>query len=163
MMAISRMVMMALPTITNGLRARSDRLGGGGTCSGSSAARGLRGEMGGLSLIDATWILPVQSYARTLGVIAECGETVESHASNALIGRTLYHKRGVGASKTERVRQRHIDLAPARLLRDEVDRRLDRRIVEIDGRRRDVVADRQDAENRLDRPGRAKQMAGRRL
>jgi hypothetical protein len=49
-----RMVKMALPTTTNGLRARSDRFGGGGTCSGSSAARGLRGEMGGLSLIDAT-------------------------------------------------------------------------------------------------------------
>jgi hypothetical protein len=43
------------------LRARSDRLGGGGICSGSSAARGLRGEMGGLSLIDATWFLPVHS------------------------------------------------------------------------------------------------------
>ena len=51
--------MMALPTMTNGLRARYDRFGGGGTCSGSSAARGLRGEMGGLSLIDATWFLPV--------------------------------------------------------------------------------------------------------
>jgi hypothetical protein len=48
------MVMMALPTTTNGFRARSDRFGGGGTCSGSSAARGLRGEMGGLSLIDVT-------------------------------------------------------------------------------------------------------------
>jgi hypothetical protein len=36
------------------LRARCDRFGGGGTCSGSSAARGLRGEMGGLSLIGAT-------------------------------------------------------------------------------------------------------------
>ena len=48
------MVMMALPTTTKGLRARSDRLGGGGSCSGSSAARGLRGDMGGLSLIDAT-------------------------------------------------------------------------------------------------------------
>jgi hypothetical protein len=46
--------MMALPTTTKGLRARSDRRGGGGSCSGSSAARGLRGEMGGLSLIDAT-------------------------------------------------------------------------------------------------------------
>ena len=32
----------------------AERFGGGGTCSGSSAARGLRGEMGGLSLIDAT-------------------------------------------------------------------------------------------------------------
>ncbi len=44
--------MMALPTTMNGLRARSDRFGGGGTCSGSSAARGLRGDMGGRSLID---------------------------------------------------------------------------------------------------------------
>jgi hypothetical protein len=43
-----------LPTTTNGLRARSDLFGGGGTCSGSSAARGDRGEMGGLSLIDTT-------------------------------------------------------------------------------------------------------------
>jgi hypothetical protein len=48
------MVMTALPNTTNGLRARSERLGGGGTRSGSSAARGLLGEMGGLSLIDAT-------------------------------------------------------------------------------------------------------------
>ncbi|WP_298260238.1 hypothetical protein [Bradyrhizobium sp.] len=47
-------VMIALPTTMNGLRARSDRFGGSGTCSGSSAARGLLGEMGGLSLIDAT-------------------------------------------------------------------------------------------------------------
>src|SRR5690242_2308292 len=49
--------MIAFPTITNGFRARSDRLGGGGTCSGSSAARGLRGEMGGRSLIEITRFL----------------------------------------------------------------------------------------------------------
>src|SRR5579871_3842052 len=55
------MVMMALPITTNGLRARSDRLGGGGTCSGSSAARGLRGEIGGRSLIDVTWVLSLRS------------------------------------------------------------------------------------------------------
>ena len=51
-MQIMMMVMTALPNTTNGLRARSERLGGGGTCSGSSAARGLRGEMGGLSLMQ---------------------------------------------------------------------------------------------------------------
>src|ERR1700755_2228118 len=51
------MVMIALPTMTKGLRARSERFGGGGTCSGSSAARGLRGEMGGRSLIDTTSFL----------------------------------------------------------------------------------------------------------
>jgi hypothetical protein len=54
--------MTALPNTTSGLRARSERFGGGGTCSGSSAARGLRGDMGGLSLIDANLILPVQSW-----------------------------------------------------------------------------------------------------
>jgi hypothetical protein len=50
-----------LPNTTSGLRARSERLGGGGTCSGSSAARGLRGEMGGLSLMQPEF-LPVQSW-----------------------------------------------------------------------------------------------------
>jgi hypothetical protein len=62
-------------------------LGGGGICSGSSAARGLRGEMGGLSLIDATWFLPVQSWPDKSrpanstrprpAVIAEYGKTVD--------------------------------------------------------------------------------------
>ena len=49
------------------------------------------------------------------------------------------------------------------LVRHEIDRRLHRRIVEIDRRRRDVVANRQDAEDRLDRAGRAEQMADRRF
>jgi hypothetical protein len=39
----------ALPATTSGLRAPRERLGGGGSCSGSSAARGLRGEIGALS------------------------------------------------------------------------------------------------------------------
>src|SRR5438067_12380953 len=58
----SMRVMMALPTTTNGLRARFDCFGGGGSCSGSSAARGLRGEIGGLSLIDKPEVLPVKSW-----------------------------------------------------------------------------------------------------
>ncbi len=53
--------------------------------------------------------------------------------------------------------------ALARDMRRQVDRRLDRRIVEVEGRRRDLVADRQDREDRLDRAGRAEQMADRRL
>src|SRR5437660_2468565 len=99
-----RMVMMALPTTTKGLRARSDRFGGGGTCSGSSAARGLRGEIGGLSLIATTWILPVQSFARPRSYrrIRRNGEVTRKSRVNR---RTLDHKGGVGAAKAERVRQ----------------------------------------------------------
>jgi hypothetical protein len=63
-------VMMALPTTTNGLRARFDRFGGCGSCSGSSAARGLRGEIGGLSLIDKPEVLSVKSW------LAEAAATV---------------------------------------------------------------------------------------
>src|SRR5271165_5692500 len=85
----SMIVTMALPTTTNGLRARSDRLGGGGTCSGSSAARGLLGEMGGLSFIRCdlnpvvqSWPGEIPASARSLrpslGFITECGETVDS-------------------------------------------------------------------------------------
>src|SRR3954449_5621829 len=84
----STRVMMALPTTTKGLRARFDRFGGGGSCSGSSAARGLRGEIGGLSLIDKPEVLSVKSWlgkaAATvcdqrvyLGFISEYGETVD--------------------------------------------------------------------------------------
>src|SRR5436305_1535314 len=138
--------MMALPTMMNGLRARSERLGGGGTCSGSSAARGLLGEIGGLSLIGATWILPVQSFARP-GITAEYGETVELAATDASIG-APDNKGSIGAAKTKGVGQRHVDLALPRFLRNEVDRRLHGRMFEIDGGRRHVVADRQNAENR---------------
>src|SRR5690348_5869868 len=42
----------ALPAITNGLRTRLERRDGNGTCSGSSAARGLRGVIR-LESIDA--------------------------------------------------------------------------------------------------------------
>jgi len=48
------MVIMALPTTTNGLRAAFGALRRAAGPLGSSAARGLLGEMGGLSLIDAT-------------------------------------------------------------------------------------------------------------
>ena len=57
----------------------------------------------------------------------------------------------------------HINLALARLVRHEIDDALDRRIVEIERRRRDLVADRQHAENRLNRARSPQQMANRRL
>ena len=51
---VGRMVTQKMSESMNRQFVIEPRLGGGGTCSGSSAARGLRGEMGGLSLIDAT-------------------------------------------------------------------------------------------------------------
>src|SRR5262249_40126101 len=52
------------------------------------------------------------------------------------------------------------DLALFRVMRYEVDRGRDRRIVEIDGGRGNAIADGQDGENGLYRTGRAEQMAG---
>src|SRR5437868_13784621 len=57
----------------------------------------------------------------------------------------------VGASETERIRQRDVDFAFARYFWHEIDGGLHRRIVKIDGRRRDVVTNRKNRENRLDR------------
>jgi hypothetical protein len=56
-MATRISVIKALPTITQVLRARADRFGGGGNSSGCNAARGLRGDIGALSLI-AAWNHP---------------------------------------------------------------------------------------------------------
>src|ERR1700709_2465645 len=94
-----------------------------------------------------------------LGVIAEYGETVES-PHYASIGHTLHDNRCVGAPETERIRQRHPDLALAGLLGNEIDGRVYRRIVQIDSGRPDVVANGKDAEDRLHRTRSAEQMAG---
>src|SRR3989304_3348871 len=78
---------------------------------------------------------------------------------HALAREAAEDQRGVGAAEAERVRQRDIDIALARLVRHQVDRGFDRRVVEVDGGRGDPVADRQDREDRLDRAGGAEQMA----
>src|ERR1051326_3955400 len=128
--------MMALPTTTNGLRARSDRFGGGGTCSGSSAARGLRGEMGGRSLIDTQ--NPVELV---------CAQTYDSSSNTAKrwfrhertsVDNTLNDNGRVGAAESERIGQRDVDLALARRQWHEIDSGFDRRMVQIDGWRRDI-------------------------
>src|ERR1051326_4585653 len=72
-------------------------------------------------------------------------------------------QRRIGATEAERVRQDGVDLALPRLVRHEVDRGLDRRVVEIDGRWRHVVADGENREDCLDRAGSAEQMPDRRL
>src|SRR6476620_9693516 len=79
------------------------------------------------------------------------GETVEACAGAATAPpsrRTAEDQRRIGAAKSERIRQHHADVALARLMRHQIDRRLDRRVVEIERRRRDAVAHRQDREDR---------------
>src|SRR5262245_64124520 len=72
-------------------------------------------------------------------------------------------QRGVGPAKAEGIRQHRIDGPAPGLVRHEVDRGHNRRIVEIERRRGDVVADGESRENRLDRARRAEQMADGRL
>src|SRR6056297_2931049 len=77
--------------------------------------------------------------------------------------RLAEHQRGVGAAEAEGVRQRDPDVPLHRLQRREVDLALDRGVLEVQRRRRHLVAQRQQAEDRLDRARRAQQVAGRAL
>src|ERR1700733_10682286 len=97
-----------------------------------------------------------------LGFITECGETVDSWC-DALADHALHDHGCVGAPETKRIRQRDIDLAFTRHLRHEINRRFYRRVVKIDGRRGDVIANRKNTEDRLDRSGGAQKMPGRRF
>ncbi len=56
-----------------------------------------------------------------------------------------------------------VDLLPDRHLGHQVDHRLDRRIIEVEGGRRDVVAHGEQREDRLDRAGGTEQMSDGRL
>src|SRR5215831_3058784 len=78
-----------------------------------------------------------------------------------LVHNTAEYQRGIRAAEAERIRQRHIDLALLRVMRHQIDRRLDRRIVEIDGRRYDAVTHRQNGEDGFDRARRAQQVPDR--
>src|ERR1700730_9784343 len=77
--------------------------------------------------------------------------------------RTLEDQAGVGAAKSERIRQIEFDLALARLLRHEIDFRCDRCMIEVERRRNDLIPDRQNRENRLDGTRRAEEMSDRRF
>src|SRR4030095_11509580 len=69
----------------------------------------------------------------------------------------------VGTAKTERVRQRAIDCDVARDLRYVIEIAIVARVVEIDRRRRNLMANGERGEDRLDRTGRAEQMSDHRL
>src|SRR3984893_10522300 len=73
------------------------------------------------------------------------------------------YQRRIGATKPERVRQYHIDFAFARPVRHQVNRSLDRRMVEVERRWRNFVAHRQNRKDGLDGAGGTQQVAGRRF
>src|SRR5689334_8148852 len=68
------------------------------------------------------------------------------------------NQRRIGAAEAEGVRQRHAYLAPARLVRHEIDRRFDRGIVEVDGGRCDLIAHCEYREDRFNRAGGAEEV-----
>ena len=84
-------------------------------------------------------------------------------ATRASGGDAAQDQRGIGAAEAERIGQHRIDRALLRLVRHEIDRGLDRGVVEIERRRRDVVANGEHGEDRLDGAGGAQQMADGRL
>src|SRR5262245_24064111 len=81
--------------------------------------------------------------------------------SRALIRETAKYQRCVGSTEAERVGEYDVDVSLPRVMRHEIDRRLHRRIVEIDGRRSDTVAHGENREDGLDRAGSAQEMTDR--
>ena len=67
----------------------------------------------------------------------------------------------VVTAEPEGVIQRHPDFALAGFVRDVIQVALGVGFIEIDGRRGNVITNRKDAENSLDRSGSAQQMSGR--
>src|SRR5688500_19279580 len=76
----------------------------------------------------------------------------------SLIRNPTKDQRGVGAAESERIRQHRIDFFPLGLVRHKVDWRLDRWIVEIDGRWANSVAHCQQREDSFHRTGCAEQV-----
>src|SRR5215203_4224366 len=148
------------------------RGGGGGASIGFSASLGLRGDSrcagpaapssgieGSCFRLPKNITLPVRSAERAsrspgspydlLWRNGACGVASGGPRSR----RAPEYERGVGAAEPEGVRQHDVDVALLRRVRHEVDRGLDRRVVEVDRRRRDPVAHGEDREDRLDRAG----------
>src|ERR1700730_5369516 len=68
----------------------------------------------------------------------------------ASICKAAKDQRRIGSAKTERIGQDHVDAAPFRVMRHEIDRRLHGRIIEIDGWWHHPVANCQNRKDRLD-------------
>src|SRR5437762_2748287 len=95
----------------------------------------------------ALTMLPARRQRSGLGTSAGAGED----------------QRSVGAAKAKGVRQRVADAALLGLFRHEIDVAGGRRVIEIEGRRHDTVAQCEDREDRLDAAGGAQQMTDRRF
>src|SRR4029077_15379228 len=101
-----------------------------------------------------------------LSAPAKCRRTLENIMAKAWDARrrsplgsvTAEYQRSICSAQTERIRQRGVDIACACLVWDQVDRRVDRRIVEIDRGWHNPIANGKDGENRFDSTGRAKQV-----
>src|SRR5687768_9671255 len=75
-----------------------------------------------------------------------------------------HHQAGIGPAEAEAVVEHGLDLALLGEMGDEINARgAVARIVEVEGRRDDLVADGEDAEDCLDRAGAAEQVPDRRL
>ena len=158
-------VKIAFPTTTTGWRARCERRLGEGTLSGSSAARGLRGK-GGFAAEEApsggrsefTQAAP-ESIPMSL-LSHHLSSAAEKHPRSCTLEK-LWRKLGVlagtllsivTAENQRRVcppnpnesRQCGVDITFACLVGDQVDRRVDRRIIEIDRGRRNLITNGKD-------------------
>src|SRR6185369_13277121 len=85
---------------------------------------------------------------------ADTKESAQPHvrgfASRIVLLRSDENHAGIGATETEGVREGRANLAWLCLLRCEIDVAAIRRILKIEGRRRHLVADSEDREDRLD-------------
>ncbi len=104
------------------------------------------------------------------GQTADVGESVGARSTSTnentaspLLCHPPEHQRSVRSTEAEGIGERNVHLPLLGLVRHQVDRRLYRRIVEIDGRRQDPVAHGENREDGLDRAGRAQEMPGRGL
>ena len=77
--------------------------------------------------------------------------------------RATEHERRVAPAEPERIRERDPRAHVPRLVRDVIERALRIRPLEVDRRRQDAGLERADAQQRLERPGRAEQVTRHRL
>src|SRR5215471_205899 len=76
-------------------------------------------------------------------------------------GRARKDQRGIGTAKAEGIRERIGHFALLGVFWHQIDVAGGRRVVEVERRRNDLIADRKDREDRLDATGRAEQMPNR--
>src|SRR5438874_6392037 len=189
MAAIRIRVKMALPATTSGCRARREGRIGSGKCSGSNAVRGLRKEKRFSDADEpAAPAAPCEAsgaYASTPGVrpapvlgdgalrgsavMAVDGLPAARYGRiwrkwvNYLFPESAKHQRSIGTAEAEGIREHDVDVPRVRPVRNQVHRGLHGGVVEVDGRRRDLVPNGQHGKDRFDGTRRSEQMTDRGL